>query len=50
MSSHTKRKRRRNQTDNKNMLTFYVKIDIINIYKERNKTKQKEYSYLVVLC
>jgi hypothetical protein len=43
---HTKR----NQTNNKNMLTCYVKIDIRNIYKEENKTneiKQREYSYLV---
>ncbi len=45
---HTKR----NQTNNKNMLTFHVKIDIINIYREKKKpkTKQREYSYLVVFC
>jgi len=36
---HTKR----NQTNNKNMLTFHVKIDIINIYREKEKeTKQSK--------
>lgn len=36
MSSHKK-----NQTNNKNMLTFRVKIDIINIYKEKKQNKAK---------
>jgi hypothetical protein len=55
MSSHKKRRRRRNEINNKNMLTFHVKIDIRKYLqkkerKEKPKTKQREYLYLVVCC